>query len=137
MKQQFVEHTRESARVIATWLASPGVSDSARRKFGLSKDDIDDILEKQKHKCAICGIDFRDGYKPVVDHNHKTGEFRGLLCTNCNLGIGMLGDNPRTLDNACDYLLLHGWYGDCGQRYLRGKKRYIKKLRAEGSDESA
>lgn len=39
-----------------------------------------------------------------IDHDHKTGEVRGLLCGNCNSGIGMLGDDPRLLEKAIVYL---------------------------------
>lgn len=58
---------------------------------------------KQQAQCAICGKVFSDD--DCIDHNHETLELRGLLCSNCNVGIGMLGDNPDTLNKASNYLL--------------------------------
>jgi Recombination endonuclease VII len=54
--------------------------------------------------CAICGQ-----VKPrmVVDHDHKTGKLRGVLCNACNWGIGHFRDNPDILRNAADYVEQH------------------------------
>jgi hypothetical protein len=63
-------------------------------------------LQKQFPRCAICGAK-RDGIrygKLHVDHNHGTGEIRGLLCPNCNRGLGLFQDNPGILQMAIDYL---------------------------------
>ena len=59
--------------------------------------------------CPICLRDraFED---MVIDHNHKTGEIRGLICTNCNTSLGGFGDNPDTLLRARDYLIQRGDY---------------------------
>lgn len=51
--------------------------------------------------CAICGIVKR---KLDYDHDHKTNQFRGLLCQKCNHGIGMFNDDPILLQKAIDYL---------------------------------
>ena len=52
--------------------------------YVLSKEDKQKLLEYQQRKCAICGIEEARN----VDHNHKSGEIRGLLCSGCNLGLG-------------------------------------------------
>lgn len=76
-------------------------------KFGITIEDYERMLENQANRCAICG-----GYQVIkgdnlyVDHNHQTGKVRGLLCHYCNVGIGMLKDNPQILQNAIDYLRL-------------------------------
>lgn len=57
---------------------------------------------KQNHACAICGKVMRD--KLILDHCHKSGNLRGLLCITCNTGLGMFNDNPVLLDNATRYL---------------------------------
>ena len=52
--------------------------------------------------CHAPATDFKKGL--ALDHNHTTGEFRGWLCTNCNTGIGKLGDNLQGLERAMEYL---------------------------------
>jgi hypothetical protein len=61
----------------------------------------------QKGCCAICGVhqnERSDGKDLAVDHDHETGEVRGLLCTNCNTGIGQLQEDPEVLLKAIEYL---------------------------------
>ena len=67
--------------------------------------DYDRLLEKQDGKCAICN---NSDKRLCLDHNHSTGKIRGLLCTRCNRGIGLLGDNVETLKNAIEYLQKEG-----------------------------
>lgn len=74
-------------------------------KYGLSHGDWLKIWENQDGKCAICGETFIEPSNACIDHNHKTGEIRGLLCRNCNLGIGLFKDNPELLIKAMEYLL--------------------------------
>lgn len=67
------------------------------------------MLEEQHGVCAICG---KPETKPnakylAVDHDHKTGEVRGLLCNNCNRALGLLQDNTEVLQNAINYLKKH------------------------------
>ena len=61
-------------------------------KWGMTLEERDELFAKG---CQICGV-YKRG-KMVIDHNHKTGEFRGCLCSVCNLEIGRLGDG-QTLD---------------------------------------
>lgn len=65
------------------------------------KDLILAALEKQK-LCAICHSAPRS--RLHIDHNHKTGKYRGLLCDNCNLGLGHFKDSPALLSKAINYL---------------------------------
>jgi len=51
--------------------------------------------------CDLCGV---EGRKLVMDHNHKTNQFRGWICQNCNKGIGGLNDDIQMLQKAIDYL---------------------------------
>jgi len=76
------------------------------KKFNITEEDYNQLFEKQGHGCAICGSNFSKGkYSNFnVDHNHKTGEVRGLLCGNCNRGIGYFKDNIKTLEKAIHYL---------------------------------
>lgn len=73
-------------------------------KYGLSKEEYDDLFIKQNNKCAICGREFNETLKAFVDHCHITGKVRGLLCTNCNTLLGMAKDSIETLKTAIEYL---------------------------------
>lgn len=76
--------------------------------YGLSKKEYDKILKEQNGKCAICGTPESELKKSLcVDHNHKTGKVRGLLCTLCNQGLGSFKDNQSNVENALYYLILH------------------------------
>ena len=84
-----------------------------KHKYGISHADYLTLLEKQEGKCAICYTKAEDQYHGVldVDHNHETGEVRGLLCNSCNRFIGLAQDNPTLLKNAMNYLNKKGYYG--------------------------
>lgn len=63
------------------------------------------MYKEQKESCKICEKKFKQGVSAHVDHDHDTGEVRGLLCLNCNTGIGKLGDSAVTCLDAAFYLL--------------------------------
>lgn len=73
-----------------------------KREYGVSREDYDHMLVEQNNKCAICFSPV--GYEAAVDHNHETDKVRGLLCRNCNVGLGMFKDNIEFLKNAIAYL---------------------------------
>ena len=76
-----------------------------RRHYGLSVSDYDQMLTSQNHCCGCCGrhkSEFKRGLH--VDHNHITGQIRGLLCTRCNPGIGYFEDSIEKLELAITYL---------------------------------
>jgi len=75
------------------------------KKYGLTPEDVYNLLEKQSCCCEICGLPIYAFDKGLcVDHNHETGEVRGLLCSNCNSGLGMFKDNINIMENAIEYL---------------------------------
>ncbi len=80
-----------------------------RSKYGLSLAAYQDMLEGQQGGCSICGNkdSGAKGHPLYVDHDHKTGEIRALLCKNCNTGLGCFLDNPNILDVASSYLRKH------------------------------
>lgn len=84
------------------------------KKYGMTSRDYDTLLEEQKGKCAndACHVRHSDSAKLVVDHNHATGEVRGLLCSPCNVGLGNLQDSPKILQGALEYLKRTGYYGE-------------------------
>ena len=80
-----------------------------KRAYGITFDEYEELLSKQDKKCAICGIDNNGKYRNTprafaVDHCHTTGKIRGLLCSDCNTGIGLLKDNINFLQSAIKYL---------------------------------
>lgn len=73
------------------------------RKFGMTLEDYDAMLERQQGACAICGITSDKTFH--VDHCHTTGKIRGLLCSNCNTALGLFKDSIELLDKAKLYLV--------------------------------
>lgn len=85
------------------------------KKFGLTIEQYDEMLQSQNNVCLICQkpevVEHHSTGKAgmlVVDHDHETNIVRGLLCTKCNKGIGLLGDNPDNLIRAANYLTRSG-----------------------------
>lgn len=80
------------------------------RQYGLSLDAYESMVRAQEGRCAICRQDEPDRRRGrlAVDHDHRTGVVRGLLCTRCNTGLGAFGDDPEMVRTA--------------ERYLRGAK---------------
>lgn len=78
-----------------------------RRAFGITLEDYERMLHEQGGVCAACG----QAWEPTarnpglcVDHDHETGEVRGLLCDPCNRAAGSVGDDPARLRALADYL---------------------------------
>ena len=81
----------------------------ARR--GITPEQLVDAFERQECACAICHSEIRL-MDSAIDHNHSTGEFRGVLCKQCNRALGMFRDSPAILHSALEYLKAYGSYGD-------------------------
>ena len=81
--------------------------DRLRYKYGIGIDEYDRLLLQQGNKCYICWTKkCSTGRRFAVDHDHKTGKVRGLLCRDCNKGIGLFKDNPSFLSRAAAYVEL-------------------------------
>lgn len=74
-----------------------------KHKYNLSAEEYYHMFEEQGNRCAICERSF-DDVPAFVDHDHKTGKVRGLLCPKCNTLLGMVNDNPDILRKAIMYL---------------------------------
>lgn len=73
--------------------------------YGISPEEYEKLLSKQEGVCAICKVTSEEYKKNFhVDHCHKTGKIRGLLCQKCNLGLGQFKDSPEFLLSAVEYL---------------------------------
>jgi hypothetical protein len=82
---------------------------SSRQKMNQRRKEAAQVSLQEADCCDLCGgtnKQKKDGSKKrlALDHCHITGAFRGWLCHKCNLGIGLLGDNPKALQRALDYL---------------------------------
>jgi hypothetical protein len=71
-----------------------------RRRYGISAEDFDQLFAEQGGLCAIC----REAPAEHVDHDHKTGRVRGLLCFNCNGALGQFRDRADLMLRAVAYL---------------------------------
>ncbi len=84
--------------------------DALRKLYGMTLDEYDAMFYEQGGQCAICGSEYigRKGAKYFnVDHDHKTGVTRGLLCRHCNIGLGSFMDDPEILASAIQYVQQH------------------------------
>jgi Recombination endonuclease VII len=76
-----------------------------RDSYGITQSDYDDMWIAQGGLCAICRLTSKKSL--AVDHCHTTGKVRGLLCQNCNIGIGNLKDSVIILESATRYIKAH------------------------------
>lgn len=108
-------HLCKTCRTAATqeWAqANPQDWERARRRshlkkrYGLTPEEADQLLESQGGKCAICGTPHGDsrGFRLHIDHDHATGAVRGILCNLCNAGLGNFRDDPVLMRRAIAYL---------------------------------
>ena len=71
-----------------------------KKLYGINVEEFDAMVSRQGGLCAICRI----GKATNTDHSHATGLVRGILCNKCNLGIGLLLEDPAIFQRAIDYL---------------------------------
>ena len=67
-------------------------------------EEYKELLDIYKHRCAICKKELGDKNRPCVDHSHETGQVRGILCSQCNSGLGFFNDSTELLSAAGEYL---------------------------------
>ena len=102
----------DSGRAREKWRAASRKYDRGTglfRKYGIDDSDYERILKSQGGRCAVCKVlaENSKGRNPgrlVVDHDHVSGLVRGLICSPCNTGLGLLGDDPLKLEAAVLYL---------------------------------
>lgn len=73
-----------------------------KKEYNLLEHQVLDMLEKQNNKCSICNIDISKRYH--IDHCHKSGKVRDLLCSKCNQAIGLFDEDNTKIQNAANYL---------------------------------
>ena len=80
---------------IGQWVPLDSANDTVKKR----------LLQEQGNRCLLCKTDTPRSRGWHLDHNHETGRIRGVLCGNCNRGLGLLQDNPEILLKAREYLL--------------------------------
>ena len=73
-------------------------------RYGISPEQYIELYKAQGGKCKICGYEAKEDEYLHIDHSKNTGEIRGLLCRQCNLGLGNFKDNPENLIKAAKYV---------------------------------
>lgn len=73
-------------------------------KYKISVEDFNKMISEQNNNCKLCLNELKPGKGTAIDHCHATGNVRGILCLECNIGLGMFKDNIQTLRNAINYL---------------------------------
>ncbi len=85
------------------------------KRHGMTEAQFFTMWYAQEGRCVICRKNLvmqgTSQTSAVIDHNHKTGEIRGILCSGCNRGLGYLNDDPTVLKRAMEYLKDNGHYG--------------------------
>ena len=90
---------------VRRWHRKKGRAVRLERVYGITQEDYDVMLRAQGGVCKICGQkESVDRFPLAVDHDHKTGKVRGLLCGSCNTGLGKFNDDPDLLLKAMKYL---------------------------------
>ncbi len=97
-RERYLERMREYNSTPAKQVSNR--KSHLKRKYGLTLDAFDALLASQGGGCAICGKPEVDN----VDHDHETGDVRGILCWNCNVGIGQFEDDEDRLASAMAYV---------------------------------
>lgn len=98
------------------------------RRFGISAHEYNEMIASQNNRCAICGeMETATRLGKVralsVDHNHTTGKVRGLLCSDCNTGIGKLKEKRENLLAAVKYLDFHSESDDAVVQLPQGRNK--------------
>ncbi|MFJ2258848.1 endonuclease VII domain-containing protein [Streptomyces sp. NPDC087844] len=88
-----------------TCRAVEGRAGHLKRQYGMTEAQRDEMVASQKGLCVIC----LKAPAVHVDHCHKTGRVRGVLCFNCISGLGLLRDDPDVMNRAADYLEGNAW----------------------------
>ncbi|MDK0525025.1 endonuclease VII domain-containing protein [Streptomyces sp. ML-6] len=98
-------NARERARYVARGGSDYAYAQSLKYNYGLTMEEYLARVEKQGGRCAVCGE--KSDRRLHVDHNHRTGAVRDLLCEWCNHAIGKARDDPARLRAMADYLERH------------------------------
>lgn len=108
------EKRAKARRKAKAWrIANPEKAKDAhyRKTFGIKYEEFLSTLKSQGGKCAVCFVLLKSGRgsdSAYLDHDHSTDRVRGILCMECNTGLGKFADDPARLESAAAYLRRHG-----------------------------
>ena len=94
---------KRKVRAVRKHWSAESRDERLQRQYSLTEEQYEAIALKQNYRCAICNCHQRY-QRLAVDHCHRTGMVRGLLCTNCNRGLGRFFDSALRLRNAAAYV---------------------------------
>ena len=98
-----IKHNDKYKERLQRYKESGKVKDKHYARYGMTFNDYSILLEKQRNTCKICSQS-QSRRKLAVDHCHKTGKIRGLLCDKCNLILGKVKDSIQILEFMVNYL---------------------------------
>jgi hypothetical protein len=110
-----------------------------KSKYGIGIEEYEALYRFQAGKCAICKRRPDQKRRLAVDHDHDTGEVRGLLCSRCNLVLGQMDDKVEWFRLAAKYLKLTPWKGESQRRLSleeHVRARQERRSRRDQSDAS-
>ncbi|MFF0498545.1 endonuclease domain-containing protein [Nocardia aobensis] len=86
---------------LSAWCKTCTNYEQKARKYGLSIDEVRELASAAN--CEACGREFTDVSEAFFDHDHETGQFRAILCHQCNSALGLMGEDPMKLRALADY----------------------------------
>lgn len=107
-KYNKTDEGKQKRRVLYQKHKEKQLDQKMRRKFGISLQEYRVMLDKQGKRCMICGRTPEENGKALaIDHDHKTGVVRDLLCNNCNACLGFIENNKIDLESLKRYMVKH------------------------------
>ena len=110
LKAQHKEWCKKNPERVSQYRATEDALHKRCQRRNINVETFFKVFEDQSYECKICSAPITLE-NSAIDHNHDTGEFRGVLCRNCNRALGLFKDNPEILKKAAIYLETEGHYG--------------------------
>lgn len=118
------KRSAEMRRSMSISAGGTGISGdiTIRKQYGITLEEYQNMIKKQNNVCKICGGKSKTGKRLTIDHDHQTGKVRGLLCFNCNTGLGHFKDDYSLLLLAAKYLKHNEYLIYMGKDYATDSK---------------
>jgi hypothetical protein len=105
-RRYYAKNRKKLCAASRKYWALHGTDKNLKYKYGISEKEYQQLFQLQGGLCAICKQP-PSKKRLAVDHDHRTGVVRGLLHVSCNMAIGLLRDDPFTIEQALQYVLKH------------------------------